>query len=292
MLNGKGLFMWMIRDSSGGDPARIAANAHAWGLSWVAIKIADGASPFNLRPNPIPPRYADDITAPVVEALKSKGIRVWGWQYNYGSNPAGEAEMAVKRCKQFALDGLIIDPEAEFKAHKDRRVNARALMAGLRAGLGNAYPIGLCSYRYPSLHLELPWVEFLSRCDFHSPQVYWVQSTNPAQQLARSVNELRTLEKTNGLRPLPIIPIGAAYKEHGWRPTPEQLDRFNSEAKMLSLPGIGWWVWSHAESLGFAPVIAGHDWPRPDQAEKPPEPPDKEKIARLWKYANSQGWAV
>jgi hypothetical protein len=290
MLNGKGVFIWMIKDSSKGDPIEIANTAVRWGLSWVAIKIADGASPFNVRPNPIPPRWADDIMEPVVTALKSKGIAVWGWQYNYGNNPAGEAEIAFRRCKQFDLSGLILDPEKEFKAHENRAVNAKALMAGLRAGLGNNYPIGLCSYRYPTLHPELPWKEFLSRCDFNAPQVYWMKANDPANQLIRSVTEFRDMEKRLGLKPLPITPIGAAFKEHAWQPSITEINSFNNQAKVLKLPGIGWWVWSHIESLGFAPTISSHDWPKEYSA--PTEPTDSDKIARLWKYANSQGWRI
>jgi hypothetical protein len=143
--------------------------------------------------------------------------------------------------------------------------------------------LGLCSYRYPSYHPELPWYEFLSRCDFHAPQVYWQDAHNPDYQLRRSVSEL------SGLRDLPIIPIGAAYSEHGWTPTDTDLKEFADTAKDLQLPGIAWWSWQHAEiEASRWTTISNIQW-----GNQPPPPPAltlEERVARLEKLAHEHGW--
>lgn len=43
MLQGKGFFIWQIQSCEKGNPDAIAAAAQAAGLTWVAVKIADGA---------------------------------------------------------------------------------------------------------------------------------------------------------------------------------------------------------------------------------------------------------
>ena len=41
---------------------------------------------------------------------------------------------------------------------------------------------------------DFPFKEFLSVCDFHAPQVYWIGSHNSGQQLADSVAELKAIK--------------------------------------------------------------------------------------------------
>jgi len=117
----------------------------------------------------------------------------------------------------------------------------------------------LCSYRFPSLHPELPWSSFLRRSDFHAPQVYWMQADNPGEQLQRSVRELLAL------RALPVVPIGAAFVEAGWQPTVAGINEFDRMAQALKLPGIGWWEWGeNGHGAEYHPdwwaAISAHNW--------------------------------
>ncbi len=261
---GKGIFVWQIKNARGGDPTKIVTWLKELGMSWVAVKVTDGAGNFNLRPTQIVGgkvvRWADDILQPLVSALKAAGIAVWGWGYVYGYDPAGEAAKAIERVRKFDLAGWIIDAEGEYKG---KAVAADIYMKGLR-GLG--VPVGLCSFRFPKLHPEFPWRNFLAGCDFHMPQVYWMQATNAGAQLQRSVKELM------GIKNLPVVPVGPACSEGGWAPTVAQLDEFDRTAKALGCPGVSWWLLDTGgleRFPEFAEAIKRHAWSGVVEEPKP-----------------------
>lgn len=243
---GKGYFIWMLSRCAGGSPLGLAAACQGAGIDWVTIKICEGGSAFNGN------------IKPWVDALRDFGVRVWGWGYVYGAKPEQESDIAAARVKEFALDGFMIDAESEYKA-PGKAVASQTYTTRLRAALPDL-GLGLCSYRYPSLHRELPWTEFLSGCDFHCPQVYWIGSsgpTSPGSQLARSVAELKALKV------LPVVPVGVAcdnpYAGGTWRPTVAQINNFDATYHTLGLPGVSWWSWQHAEAIQeFWQAIAGH----------------------------------
>jgi hypothetical protein len=261
---GKGILIWQLKNCSGGDPVRLAGMAQAAGFSWVAIKAANGTADFNA-----------DLFMPAKSVLEAVGIQVWGWQYLYGANiytgasiAKQEAEAAIRNINRYGLAGWIMDPESEYK-RKGAAAWADTYVTMLRSTFPSL-PIGLCSYRYPSLHPELPWHNFLRRCDFHAPQVYWIDAHNPVVQLARSWQELRSL------RDLPVIPIGSAYAEHGWQPTVNELDSFDQEAHILGLPGLGWWAWDDhglEEHPDYWQAVSAHEWGAPIPPAPPPALP-------------------
>jgi hypothetical protein len=113
-------------------------------------------------------------------------------------------------------------------------------MRELRTGLPNT-PIALSSYRYPNVHRAFPWETFLEYCDLNMPQVYWVRANNPAAQLLKSLHEFQSLKVWR-----PVFPTGAAYGEHGWRATPEQVTSFLHGVQNNGLAGCNFWEWSFA----------------------------------------------
>ena len=72
-----------------------------------------------------------NYTSPVVSALRSNGIKVWGWHYIYGDNPIGEANVGIARIRQYNLDGYVIDVEKEYKA-TGKKAAARKFMNQIR----------------------------------------------------------------------------------------------------------------------------------------------------------------
>lgn len=257
---GLGFFIWMPP----ADPARAAATAKAAGVDHVLVKIADGTLRF--------PNWQADPWPVIIAAFEALGIECWGWQYVYGRNPSGEATIAVNRAIQLGVRGFVVNAEAEYKAHPDRHTRARAYMAGLRAGLGADFPIGLSSYRYPSYHPELPWREFLEPCNFNMPQVYWVWATNAGAQLRRSILEFDQMPVQR-----PIVPTGAAFAEWGWAAKPAEVLDFLKVAKELNLPGANFWEWNHTLSRLPAcfDVIADFPWsPLPEPEPRPQPQPE------------------
>lgn len=247
-LEGKGMFIWRIQACEGGDVEAIANLAVQARFSHAIVKVADGNFSYN-----VDTKTGYDQAEALVKALKARGLVVYGWHYVYGYDPRTEAERGIQRVQQLALDGFVIDAEVEYKNHYRE---ASIYMERLRAGLPKT-PIGLSSYRYPHLHPNLPWKEFLMKCDFNMPQVYWLGSHNPGAQLERS---LQSFQKLIPFRPL--IPTGAMFKQGDWKPSLEEINEFIQVAKRLNMPGVNFWEWS--KTRRYLPEVwdwyAAYDW--------------------------------
>ena len=253
-LQGKGWFIWQISRCEGGAPDALAQKAAEGGFTHVLIKVAERTFGFGFD------KGGRDLVLPAAEALRARGIQVWGWHYIYGENPAAEAGIAVKRCTELKLDGYVIDAEGEFK-QAGKAVAARAFMAALRAGLPDL-PVALSSFRYPSLHPQLPWKAFLEKCDLTMPQVYWEQSHNPEQQLARSAAEFANPALVGFVRP--FVPTGSAYGVGNWKASPDEITRFLGKALSLGLPAANLYSWDYACAAGNCDLwaaAASFDWP-------------------------------
>lgn len=250
-LRGKGFYIWQILRCENGDPNAIASQAAAAGLTHVLVKIADGASTYNVNPT-----TGQDLVPAVAQALWQRGIQVWGWHYVYGYDPIAEANIAIRRIQELGLDGYIIDAEAQYK-YPGRDAAARQFMTLLRQALP-VFPIALSSYRYPTYHPALPWQAFLEKCDFNMPQVYWEQAHNPAEQLIRSVNEFKAITPFR-----PIIPTGSAYLRGDWQPSSAEIIEFLDTARNLNLSAANFWEWGHTRQ--YLPhlwtTIANYNWP-------------------------------
>lgn len=247
-LSGKGMFIWKVPNCEGGNPASIAAAAKTGGLSHVLVKIANGIFSYNIDPT----TYTD-LALPVVQTLKSLGIQAWGWHYVFGNDPDNEARIAIRRVQELNLDGYVINAEAEYLG---KHQPAKRFMRLLREGLPDT-PIALSSYRFPSYHPQLPWREFLEKCDYNMPQVYWMMAHNAGAQLRASIRQFQALSPFR-----PIIATGAAFSEHGWTPTPQDVSDFLKTAQAENLSGVNFWSWDQARRTQFAlwQVIAGFPW--------------------------------
>ncbi len=257
-LQGKGFFIWKIRDCEGGNPQAIANLAQSSGYTHILIKVADGPYAYNINTS-----TGADLVPPVLQALRARGIKVWGWHYVYGSNPVGEANIAIQRIQTLGLEGYVIDAEAEFK-QPGRETAARTLMSRLRSTFPNL-PFALSSYRFPSYHRSFPWQAFLEYCDYNMPQVYWEQAHNPDAQLQRCVSEFQALTPVR-----PIIPTGPAYKVNGWAPTPADIVTFMDTARALNLSAANFFSWDECrrDLPTIWNTIAAYTW------NVQPPPPD------------------
>jgi len=262
-LKGKGYFMWQVPKCDGGDPVRIAARSQAAKLSHVMIKIADGS---NWAYNYDATRKIEYIP-PVAAALRSVGIQVWGWHYVRGDDPVGEARLAIQRMRSLGLDGYIIDAEREYK-QPGKKVAAQRFMQELRAGLPNT-PIGLSSYRYPQMHYQLPYSQFLERCDFAMPQVYFEFAHDVEQQLERSLAQYQALQPAR-----PIVVTGPTYNHNAWRPSRDEVVRFLTRARQIGLAAANFWAYDFATRstmIDLWDAVAAFEWPGDGQVADMPE---------------------
>lgn len=247
-LTGKGYFIWQIPYCENGVVNTIANLAEQSGFTHILIKVADGISSYNVYDG-------NDRVPALVSALKARDIIVWGWHYIYGDYPAKEADKAIERIKGLGLEGYALDVEAEYKeAGKDEA--ATKFMNRLRNSLPNL-PVALCSYRYPSYHLKIPWTIFLEKCDYNMPQVYWEQSHNPGAQLTRCVNEFQAMTPYR-----PIIPVGSAYVRGSWAPTTADILEFLQTTQSLGLTAANFWEWSNTRKnlANVWTTIQNYDW--------------------------------
>ena len=261
-LTGKGYYIWQVRHCENGDPDRITALAHEANLTHVLVKVADGAFPYNIDLD-----NGYDYVRPLVRKLQARNIAVWGWQYVYGDYPEQEAEIAVARTLDLGLNGFVVNAEKEYQSNAKAPAASR-YMNILRNNLGSL-PLALSSYRYPTYHRLLPWTNFLERCDYNMPQVYWVLShNNAAEQLQRCVNEFKAM------RPFrPIIPTGPTFKQDGWIPYEHEIHDFMRAAKSLDLTAVNFWYWEGCRRYmpQFWDLVRDADYSPPTQVKTLPE---------------------
>ena len=249
-LQGKGFFIWKIPYCEKGDVKAIADLAAQAGLSHILIKISDGIVDYNIDRT-----TKKDLVPDLVQEMRTRKIAVWGWQYVYGYSPTGEADKVVQRTQKLNLDGLIVNAENEFKQAGMEKA-AWAYMKRIRTALPDL-PIGLSSYRYPSLHRQFPWRHFLEFCDFNMPQVYWMGANNPGDQLVRCVREFQSVTPVR-----PIIPTGSAFKQGNWSATSQEVEQFLTTAQSLNFNAANFWEWSNTRRLlpEVWDTISGYPW--------------------------------
>lgn len=241
---GKGMWIWQINKCEGGNPFKIAQRAHDAGLSHVLIKTGDGSKSYGTL----------EKNQDVIDALSVVGIETWGWHYIYGDRPLAEAQCVIKQVSQYRFNTYILDVEGEYKAHH-KKVAAKLFMNTICGALQNVY-FGLSSYRYPKLHPQIPWAEFLGSCDIAIPQVYWEGSHNAGEQLLACYDQYLALSNEKL-----FIPTGAAYSTFGWASTPADVLDFMKRAKDLQLSGVNFWDWDHAGKRNIMwDTIARFDW--------------------------------
>jgi len=260
---GKGLYVWKIEEM----PANWEDEFQDMGISWVAVKIANGISSSNRRRMPDGSKH-DTILGPFTEKAKAAGFLVYGWQYVYCYNPVDEAYKAYERVTKFELDGFIIDAEHQCYG---KHAQAVQYSTRLRIHLPDT-PIGLSTYRFPDQHPRLPYKEFLDICDFNAPQVYW-NAGKAGQELAESYEQY--LE----IKDLPFIPAGRAYYGEGFpMPTSREIVHFLNMAQSIGCPAAFFWsadaLWHRLKSLPqIRKAIADYEWIGIGDPIPPVEPP-------------------
>ncbi|MBJ7469996.1 MAG: peptidoglycan-binding protein [Solirubrobacteraceae bacterium] len=227
---GDGMWIWYLKQSNDGDLDQIAARAKAAGMTTVFVKSADGATPWT------------QLSRAVVDGLHDRGLKVCGWQFVYGDNPAGEARAAMSAVNAGA-DCFVIDAETRYEG---RYAAAQTYMTALRTAAGPSYPIGLTSFPYVDFHPRLPYSVFLGPggAQVNLPQVYWAD-------IGASVDAVSAKTVANNrIYKVPIAPIGQTY---GTFPAAD-LRRFRAIWAGYGAPGLSWWSWQ-ATSQGRWDVL-------------------------------------
>lgn len=233
-FDGQGMWIWYVSHSSGGSVASIISQAHAAGVSTLFIKSSDGSENY----------WGFQFTPQLIQELHAAGLKVCGWQYVYGSNPAGEAALGAQAAAAGA-DCLVIDAEAEYEG---KYAAAQTYITELRAKIGPAYPLGLASFPYVSYHPSEPYSVFLGPggAQYNAPQMYW-------KAIGVSVDTVyANTYIANRIYGRPIFPLGQTYENV----SSADLLRFREEAVDYSATGWSFWDWQETSASGWSTLAA------------------------------------
>ncbi len=224
-LQGRGMWIWEVPSSSGGNVDAIISTAHRYGVSTVYVKSSDGTSMWS------------QFNSSFVQALHSAGVHVCAWQYVYGNNPTGEAQAGAQAVRDGA-DCLMIDAEVEYQG---KYAQAQIYLRTLRALVGYRYPLALAGFPYVDYHPAFPYSVFLGRgaAQYNAPQMYW-------RDIGVSVDTVYAHTYLFN-RPYnrPIYPLGEVYNS----PPASQVRDFREVSKAYGAQGVSWWDWQES-SLG------------------------------------------
>jgi peptidoglycan hydrolase-like protein with peptidoglycan-binding domain len=217
-FEGQGMWIWYVSQSDGGNLASIVAQAHAADVTTLFVKSSDGSS-----------NYWSQFSPELVAQMHANGLKICAWQYVYGSNPAGEAELGA-RAVAAGADCLVIDAESEYEG---RYGAAQTYISDLRAKIGPNYPLGLASFPYVYDHTSFPYSVFLgpNGAQFNAPQMYWKDIGNSVDTVYANTYI------ANRAYGRPLFPLGQTYEN----PSTEELVRFREEAPLYGATGVSFW---------------------------------------------------
>jgi hypothetical protein len=232
-FDGQGMWIWYVGQSEGGEVASIVARAHAAKVSTVFVKSSDGST-----------NYWSQFSPQLVAELHANGLKACAWQYVYGANPTGEANLGARAVANGA-DCLVIDAEAEYERHY---AAAQTYLSALRAKIGPSYPLGLAAFPYVSYHPTFPYSVFLgpNGAQYNAPQMYW-------KAIGVSVDTVyANTYIANRMYGRPIFPLGQTYEGV----TYADVLRFREEAITYGATGASFWDWQETHSSGWSALAA------------------------------------
>jgi Putative peptidoglycan binding domain len=232
-FDGQGMWIWYLSQSNHGAVSSIVAQAHGAGVTTLFVKSSDGST-----------NYWSQFSTQLVAELHANGLKVCAWQYVYGSNPVGEANLGARAAANGA-DCLVIDAEAQYEGHYSA---AQTYIADLRAKVGPSYPLGLASFPYVYYHTALPYSVFLgpNGAQYNAPQMYW-------KDIETSIDTVyANTYISNRVYGRPIFPLGQTYNH----PSSSDLLRFREEAVDYGATGLSWWDWQETPGGGWSALAA------------------------------------
>jgi peptidoglycan hydrolase-like protein with peptidoglycan-binding domain len=231
-LAGQGMWIWYVNQSNGGSVSSILAQAKAANLTTLFIKSSDGSS-----------NYWSQFSTQLIAELHAGGMKVCAWQYVYGTNPVGEAELGA-RAVAAGADCLVIDAEAEYEGKYGA---AQTYIQTLRSKIGESYPVALASFPYVDYHESFPYSVFLGPggAQFNAPQMYW-------KDIGTSVENVfvHTYEE-NLIYGRTIEPLGQTYAH----PSASEIVAFRSLAGAYGAAGLSFWDWQETPSSGWKALV-------------------------------------
>ncbi len=235
----KGLWIWRISECLDGSIDSIITKCHNYDISYLLIKNGDG------------PDLWQQLNRDVVTRFQNAGIKVYSWGYNYGKDPQGEADVAIK-CLDLGVNGHVFDAEAEYRDAPNNAQAAELMLKAVRAKHPDKFlahaPLAIIDY-----HTRFPYVIFGKYCDAVMPQIYFgTMKKTPQQAILWTYDNFVRWQKNwrdNGYADSvkPIIPIGQTYDNYQITPpyilTPADIQSFIKT--VAGYKSVNFWSFQH-----------------------------------------------
>ncbi len=250
---GKGDWIWTVSNarSNTGASTNLALFQYLKnkGMKWVIVKASDGTSSTY---------GGTQFNAQLVNDAHSAGLKIFAYQYVYGSDPAGEAAAAKAVIARSNPDGLVIDAEGEYERLANNATAATTYCTTIKA----AYPsLFMAHAPFPiiSYHSAFPYYTFGKYCDAVMPQDYWgAIKVTPTRMVQWQNDEWNTLyngwkgtSKADAIKP--IVPIGQGWNDSSTNFTSGvDIVTFVNQLKTIANPaspggykGVSYWSVQH-----------------------------------------------
>ncbi|MCO5316294.1 MAG: peptidoglycan-binding protein [Solirubrobacterales bacterium] len=214
----QGMWIWYISSSENGSLDAIIRRARRADVGTLYIKSGDGTNVWS------------QFTRSMVRRFQRAGLKVCGWQYVYGREPAREAAVSAVAKKRGA-DCFVIDAEAEYEG---RYSQADRYIRQLRRRVGPKFKLALSTFPYNNYHQGFPYSVFLGpgAATANLPQVYW-------KAIGDSVREAVGIAwRENSIYERQIYPVGQTWMD----PSAKALKNFRRYAKSYGV-APSWWSW-------------------------------------------------
>jgi len=249
-LSGKGLWIWQLGSTEGGDPGRIVARARAAGLHQLWVRVGDSFDGF----------YAGPQLDSLVPAAHRVGIAVIGWGFPYLYNPVSDAGWSRAALDWrgpggSALDGFSPDIEtaSEGVVLSPRRV---VTYLGLVRPADGGRPL-VATVFPPNDHFfaTYPYAAMSPYVDAFAPMVYW-GCQQPGDYAAL------TLQRLSPMAPVHLVGQGYDMADERGRqgsPSAAEVLRFLAVAKAGGAVGASLYVWQSLSDPEWS-ALSGFAW--------------------------------
>lgn len=250
-LRGKGMWIWKIKATEGGDARSIVARARAAGLHQIWVRVGDSRDGF----------YAADVLSRLVPAAHDAGIRVVGWAFPYLYDPVADARwsadaLAWRSVRGDALDGFSPDIETAGEGVALSSLRAVVYFGLVRPAAGNRVIAATVFQPTDRQLATYPYAAIAPYVDAFAPMVYW-GCVEPGDAASRAMDRLGSMA--------PLHLIGQAYNmgPEGGRavaPSGAEINRFLDVARRGGAVGASLWDWQEASAEHWSALTA-FSWP-------------------------------
>lgn len=249
-IAGKGMWIWQMQRTEGGDSAAIVRQAVSAGLSQLWVRVGDSRNGF----------YGQTFLGALVTQAHGAGLAVIGWGFPYLYDPVGDAAWTAAALNWRSPEGDRLDGFAADIETSSEGTALSALRSSTYLGLVRPSVAGrpLVATVFPPTDHWLalyPYQAMAPFIDAFVPMVYW-SCTEPGDAVSAAITRLSALA--------PVHPLGQGYDmaSEGGRvgaPSPGEISRFLDVSRRLGAVGASFWDWQEMDDAEWG-ALSRYPW--------------------------------